>query len=282
MYKYIHEIIFIIVGAVILLINFMYVAAISPFLFPILNVIGGLLAVVPPTLIFYTRYKKSKQMEQQFLIFIKDLTESINTGMTLPMALKNVSKKNYYTLASLVNNLAAQVDWGIPFEKALTIFAKGTRSILIQRSITTIIQTYRVGGKIAETLTSIGQSLLTIENIRKERSTSVKTQVVTSYMIYFIFIMILVTLQVFLIPSLNFESTEVTGLGTVSSSQNFSSDVYAESFIIFIIIQGLFAGLVTGKLSEGTLTAGFKHSILLIVVGYTIFSLASQLNIALF
>jgi len=281
MYKYTFEFAFIVLGISILTFNFTYVAPAIPFIFPILNVLGGLLAVIPPTLLFYANFKKRKQMEQQFLIFIKDLTDSIDTGMTLPMALKNVSKKNYYFLSPGVNRLAAQVDWGIPFEKALSIFAKGTKSFLVQRSITTIIQTYRVGGKIADTLRSIGESLLTIEQIRKERTTSVRTQVITSYMIYFVFILILVTLQVFLIPSLDF-NTDVSGIGNVAGGEAFSPELYTQSFTMFILIQGLFAGLVTGKLAESSIIAGFKHSILLILIGYTLFSMASQFQIALF
>jgi len=282
MYKYTFEFAFLIIGFSILVFNFMYIAELIPLLFPILNVVGGLLAVVPPTLIFYANFKKGKQIEQQFLVFVNDLTESIDSGMTLPMALKNISKKNYYVLSNLVNKLAAQVEWGIPFEKGLEIFGKNTKSTLIQRSINTIIQTYRVGGKISDTLKSIGESLLTIENIRKERTASVRSQVITSYMIYFVFIMILVTLQVFLIPSLDFE-TDVGGIGNVNTgAEDFSQETYSDSFIIFILIQGLFAGLVTGKLAEGSIMAGAKHSILLIVIGYTLFSLASQFEFALF
>jgi hypothetical protein len=39
-FRYLHEVIFIITGAAILTVNFLYVAAAVPFLFPILNIIG--------------------------------------------------------------------------------------------------------------------------------------------------------------------------------------------------------------------------------------------------
>ena len=48
------------------------------------------------------------------------------------------------------------------------------------------------------------------------------------------------------------------------------------------MVQGFFAGLVTGKMAEGSIVAGFKHSILLITTGYTLFSFASQFQIKLF
>jgi len=278
MFKYFWELVFILVGLLILLFNNIYLASEFPFIVPILNVVGGLIAVIPPTLVFYARYKKRKEIEEQFIVFIRDLNDAINTGMTLPLALRYISKKDYLALSPYINDLAAQVDWGIPFEKSLKIFAKKNPSITIKRAINTIIETYKVGGKISDTLLAIGKSLITIDRIKKERSTSVKTQVVTSYMIYFIFIFILVVLQVFLIPSLNIKPSGVTGIAEVTVP---SSELYSTSFVNFIIIQGLFAGLVTGKMSEGSIIAGFKHCILLIAIGYSIFSISLQFQFSL-
>ena len=52
-----------------------------------------------------------------------------------------------------------------------------------------------------------------------------------------------------------------------------SPEVFSQGFVLFIIIQGFFAGLATGKMSEGTIVAGLKHSIFLIIAGYGIFSI---------
>jgi len=198
--------------------------------------------------------------------------------MTLPMALNYCSKKEYFALSPYVNDLAAQVDWGIPFEKALRVFEKKLSSVSIKRAITTIIQTYKVGGKISDTLNAIIKSLITIDKIRKERSTSVRSQLITSYMIFFVFIFILVILQTFLVPAIE---TPSGVSGVIASTSTPSRETYTSSFINFIIIQGFFAGLVTGKMAEGSVVAGFKHSILLIAIGYTIFSVAIQFQIAI-
>ncbi|MFH1978055.1 MAG: type II secretion system F family protein [Candidatus Aenigmatarchaeota archaeon] len=280
MFRYLYEALFIVVGIVILVVNNIFIVEFAEIIVPIVNMIGGLIVVVPPTLVFYATYKKNKQIEQQFLVFIRELTESINTGMTLPMALQYTAKKNYLALTPMVKNLAAQVDWGIPFERALETFAKTTNSVPIRRAISTIIQTYKMGGKISDTLAAIGKSLLTIERIRTERSTSVRAQIMTVYLIYFVFIFILITLQVFLIPSLQV-SEDLPGITANPAAVGVTDQVFVDNFIIFIIIQGFFAGIVAGKMSEGSVVTGFKHSILLIIAGYTIFTLAIQIQIPL-
>jgi flagellar protein FlaJ len=181
-----------------------------------------------------------------------------------------------------INNLAAEVDWGVPFKKALEIFGKKIQSVPIKRAVTTIIQTYKVGGRISDTLSAVGRSLVEIDKIRSERTASVHAQIITSYLIYFVFIFILVVLQTFLIPALS-PPENIAGIpGLVESTTPISQELYKNSFVNFILIQGFFAGLVTGKMAEGSIVAGFKHSVLLIVVGYTIFSFSSQFQFSLF
>ncbi len=279
-FKYVYEIIPVLVGAFILLLNYYFVQPVLPAITPMVNVVGGLIAVVPPTLFFYSRYKAGKQIEQQFVLFIEDLTQSINSGMTLPMSIRYCSKRNYFALSPYVNELAAQVDWGIPFRKALATFAKNARSKPIKRAVTTIIQTYNMGGKVSETLEAVGKSLVEIGKIKEERTASVHSQIVTSYLLYFVFIFILIILQTFLIPALSMP--EIPGVAISAPTAGRTGEAYSSGFINFIIVQGFFAGLVTGKMAEGSIIAGFKHSILLITTGYTLFSFTSQFQIKLF
>lgn len=281
MFKYISEIIFISIGIMILIINNFFISSIFAAIVPIINVIGGLIAVVPPLLVFYMRYRLNIEIEQQFILFVRDLTESINSGMTLPLALEHSLKKDYAALSPYIKKMSAQVNWGIPFKKVLGIFAKNVQSLPVKRAVRTIIQTYRVGGRIADTLNAVGKSLITIDKIRKERASSVQAQIITSYLIYFVFIFILVILQTFLIPALT--AGETTDLpGAIGGGLLPASQLYTQSFINFIIIQGFFAGLVTGKMAEGSIVAGLKHSLLLIAVGYTIFSIIIQFEIKFF
>jgi flagellar protein FlaJ len=223
---------------------------------------------------FYMRYKTRKDIEEQFVSFIMDLTDSIDSGMALPMALEHCSKRDYLSLSKHIDHLVAQVNWGIPFRKALYTFAENTRSVPVKRAVSTIIETYRVGGKISDTLNSVAKSITTINKINSERRASVYSQVVTSYMIFFIFIFIMVVIQVFILPSLSPESISDVAL---TDATPLTSEEYSQIFTAFIMIQGFFAGLATGKMAEGSISAGLKHSLILVFMGYVIFTFATQL-----
>jgi flagellar protein FlaJ len=235
-----------------------------------------MIAIIPPVLVFYTRYRENKEVEAKFTVFITDFTEAIDSGMTLPMALKYCKRKDYGVLSKHIKTIASQVDWGIPFREALKLFSAKVDSLPVRRAITTIIETYKVGGKISDTLKAVGESLLEINKIKAERSVSVQSQILTSYLIFFVFIFILVILQSFLIPALTPQSSETIGLPTMGGAvpELFPPEI----FINFIVIQGFFAGLATGKMAEGSIIAGVKHSIVLTVIGYSVFSVASHIQ----
>jgi flagellar protein FlaJ len=283
--KYYLEILSIIAGGLLIAANFLIFPFILPpeifgVIEPMINMVGAMISIVPPVLIFYTRYKTNKEIESQFTIFITDFTEAIDSGMTLPMALKYCGKKEYGVLTPHIRGITARVDWGIPFREALRMFSKKIGSITVRRAITTIIETYKVGGKISDTLKAVGESLIEINKIKAERSVSVQSQILTSYLIFFVFIFILVILQSFLIPALTPQG-DVVGIATVGGGP--MPEMFPpEIFVNFIIVQGFFAGLATGKMAEGSVMAGIKHSLVLIAIGYSIFNLAAHFQISFF
>ncbi|MEM5871805.1 MAG: hypothetical protein QW051_02955, partial [Candidatus Aenigmatarchaeota archaeon] len=134
---FVFEIIFVCLGIIVIIFNLFILSEIVPFISPVFNVIGALIAILPPFLIFYGKYKINKQIEEQFIIFITDLTEAIDSGMTLPLALKHVSKKDYGIFSNYVKEMQSKVEWGVPFEKTLLIFSEKVDSIPIKRSIST-------------------------------------------------------------------------------------------------------------------------------------------------
>jgi hypothetical protein len=62
------------------------------------------------------------------------------------------------------------------------------------------------------------------------------------------------------------------GLAPTQIPQTEIAAEYKNLFRNLILIQGLFAGLTIGKMVEGAMVGGIKHSIIMMVVGGVIFS----------
>jgi flagellar protein FlaJ len=56
-------------------------------------------------------------------------------------------------------------------------------------------------------------------------------------------------------------------------------DSYKILFLHMVLIEGLFSGLVAGKMGEGKAKAGLKHSTIMVFVGWIAFKLTIELQI---
>lgn len=256
----------------IILVNFLIFQKIEN-IFYLLNIISIFLLFIPLIISRYLEHRRIKEMEEMFHVFLRDFVQAIRSGMSLPVALKSVSENDYKSLSSYIKKLSSQLDWGIPFEKALLSFSKESKSRLIGRIISSVIESHRFGGNLSDTLESLRVTALETEKLRAERRLYMHSQMITGYIIYFVFIAVLIGLKLFLLPSLT-ESTAAEALGVETPKEELIKE-YGNIFRNIILIQGLFAGLSVGKMSEGALIAGIKHSIFMIFIGLLTFILTS-------
>jgi flagellar protein FlaJ len=221
-----------------------------------------------PALFEYKRYKENKEIEERFPDFLRDITENIKTGMTLTQAVIATKNTYYGALTPHIKKIVTKIDWSIPFDEVLREFSSRTTP-LIKKTVSTIVETYSGGGDITQILDATGKTIKEINKIRKERFSAIYSQMVTGYVIFFIFIGVLIILQKYLMPSLFVFTSPEIGMGNVENI----TKAYSDIFQWLILIEGFFSGLVVGKMAEGSLLAGLKHSFLLIVVGYGAFLL---------
>lgn len=246
------------IGVVILAVNFQFFYE-STQIFAILNMFAVIIILGIPLATKYTGYRNIKTIENMFPKYLSDISSNLSTGMTLPQAMRAVRDNDYGVLNKHVRGLEAKINWGIPFEKALNDFAEKTGSDAMQRNIQTIIETHRAGGTMDTILDSVASSLQQLEKIKKERSSSIYAQMINGYLIYIVFLGVMIGLSTLLVPA--FQTEETADLEIV----------FNEMFRALTIIQGLFAGLAIGKMAEGTLTAGIKHAMVLVIFGFSVF-----------
>ena len=214
---------------------------------------------------YYKEIKRQKGIELQFLEFVRSLVETVKSGITIPMSIMHVSKEDFGELTPYIKKLSHQVEWGIPLHKALIIFADDTGNSVIKRSISIIIEADESGGDIADVMASVAESVISVKKMKEERRASTYSQVVQGYIVFFIFIGIMLVLQLWLFPKLS-ALTMGGGLGALGMA---GSGTGAEPvnldfvFVGLILIQGFFAGIMIGKFSEGTLKQGLIHSLIL-------------------
>jgi len=229
------------------------------------------------TIVIETNREKNKN--EQFLEFARALAENVKGGTPIGQSIKNMGNKNFGPLTENITKLSNQISIGIPMSRAFNTFANDIGSLTIRRAIDLIKEAEMAGGKIDDILDSVASSIYQVEKLKKERMASISSLVVQGYIIFFIFIGIMLVMQFKIIP-LTEDVQSIGGLGGIGSGDfsntevpkttEFSTDNLSRPLFIMLLLQGLFTGLAIGKLSEGSIKAGIKHSFVMTLTAFLI------------
>jgi flagellar protein FlaJ len=238
-------------------------------------VIGiGFLSLAAPFVIAIVHETNiAAEKEDMFLEFSRNLVESVKAGTPISKSIINVRDKPYGVLSENIKKLANQISLGVPLGTALQTFSKDVKNKTISRALTLIGQAERSGGEIGGILESVTDAVSTADKLKKERKASISTLVVQGYIIFIVFIVIILVLQFQILPMIIgiVPSGTTLGIGGLGSSgAPIDEQEIANAFLYLLLIQGAFSGLTIGKLSEGNIKPGIKHSFVLMLMAFMI------------
>lgn len=250
----------------------------NPFFYLIMG-LGAIILFFPFVFSAVIENSSESEKEDMFLEFSRNLVESVKTGTPISKSIINMSSKDFGVLTPHIKKLANQISLGISLNTALKIFDKDLDNKIISRAVTLIGEAERAGGEIGKILESVTEAVSLSDRLKKERKAAISTLVTQGYIIFLVFIIIVLVMQFKIIPMLS----GISGVGSALSSAGMSSGggsavdtkEISNSFLYLLIVQGFFSGLTIGKLSEENIKAGVKHSFVLVVMSFLIYTVAN-------
>ena len=228
-----------------------------------LLVIALLVVLIPFVISFLLGQSKQREKEEKFLAFTRDLVETVKAGTPISKSIINLRSRNYGSLTPHIVKLANQLSIGITLTNAFETFAEDTKSRVVSRAVSLVSEAEKAGGKIETVLESVANSVNQIEQLRKERKASISNLVTQGYLIFIVFIVIMLVLEFKILPLV----ADLQGGEGLSVSVNaVDSNQFSMPLFVMLLVQSFFAGLVIGKVSEGSVKNGFKHSFILLAV----------------
>ena len=176
-------------------------------------IIGLSIAALPFFLDFLKENKKQKEIENMFLEFSRALVESVKSGIPIPQSIGIISKNDFGALSPYLKKLANQIEWGISIRQALTSLGKDTKNLTIQRAVAIVIQAEQSGGRMDDVLESVTKSIQSIKELKDERKSNIFSQTVEGYIVFYIFVIIMLVLQVKFLPKIQEMSASISGTG---------------------------------------------------------------------
>jgi flagellar protein FlaJ len=236
-----------------------------------IGVLAFILAIMPPSFFNLYETRRTGRLEAEFPAMMRDISLSVKSGMTLKGAVSMAAEGQYGALTPAVKKIDNMISWGVSFEEALLHFAKKYPTLLIRRTVFTLIEASRMGGQLGEILEGVATDVEETKALEKKRSSETGPYLMVCYISYFVFLAVILIMSYIFLPMMQ-EAAEVAsggalpgGLGQFAVSEE-ELALYDRLFFHALVIQGFFAGIVTGKLGEGRAVAGLKHSVFFIVV----------------
>jgi len=242
-------------------------------------VFGALFAIVPITLLHLKETQRKDNIDKNLPLFLLALSSAVQSGANLIRAIETTADRNMGPLTPELKNLRANISWGMPIEDAFENFAERTGTKMSRRVSTLLEMSLKIGGDIRANLEMIQQHVTDLQNLEKDRKTSLAPYTYTIYISFAVFLGISVILssqffsEFLVIQKMLIDSPGITDGGMFSSIINM--DIEALNSILFnmSLIEAVFGGLAAGKIGSGNYVSGMKHIIVMIVMAVAAFAL---------
>lgn len=221
------------------------------------------ITVFPSAVLDYVDYRWKRSVDNHLPDLFRGIVQAQQTGMALPKAVEEASKRRYGPLTRELKKMVAQISWGVSFEKALQSLGKRVDTALMRRSVPLVIEASRSGGRIERVFHPLGRFIERTLTFEKERQTQMRPYIAIVYIAFFVFLFTIIMLfKAFFV-----QMTELPVMWSVLLTPEEARRV----FFHMSSIQAFFGGLVAGKMGERTVSAGLKHSVILLTSGYLAF-----------
>lgn len=223
---------------------------------PVAVAISLFIATAPAAIVDSNLSKKKAGVEQGVNSFLRDLTEVRKTGLSPEKCIEGLSNREYGIFTKELRKISSEISWGMPLKKVLTDFIKRTRSWMTQVVMFLLVETVDVGGGTIAMIESLARFNNLTQEVEKEKKMSVRPYVM---MPYFAALLLVATTTMML----GF-TTGTIGVAGTTPPKDMSA--ITATFITALVFHTYLIGIVAGKISEESISAGFKHAAILVVI----------------
>jgi flagellar protein FlaJ len=219
--------------------------------------IALVVATAPAAIVHIKLANKKASMERGMTSFLRDLTEVRKTGLSPEKCIENLANRDYEAFSEELRKISSEISWGIPIKKVITEFLHRTKSWMTQIVMFLLVETIDVGGGTIPMIESLARFNNLTQEVEKEKKMTVRPYIFMPYLAAILLVATTTMMLGFTTATLNIvpggaAQRDMSGLTTI--------------FITSVIFHSYLIGIVAGKISEESVSAGFKHGALLVVI----------------
>ena len=197
--------------------------------------------------------------------FLRDLVEVRKSGLSPEKSIEALSRREYKVFSRHLRNISTKINWGYPLRQIYDEFAANVKNWIALVNIYLLIDTIEVGGGSERSVESLAEFSESTKQLEAEKRAALMPLIIVPYIGA-----ALLTGTTVMFLSFFTGSTLGISVQTIMLFKTLLTPLAIHSFTL---------GLVTGKITSGRVSAGFKHSILLSLVSLGGIWLISNMDI---
>ncbi|MFB0503652.1 MAG: type II secretion system F family protein [Candidatus Bathyarchaeia archaeon] len=215
----------------------------------------SLIAVCIPVCVLDSHYSENERgILQGVTSFLRDLVENRKTGLSPEKSIQMLSDRDYGNFSNHLMVMSTKISWGISIRRIFEEFVTKVKNWPSLVNMYLLIDTIEVGGGTEESLETLAEFAESSKALEIERRALLKPLLIVPYMgAALLTLTTVMLLQLFA----NISTMGETSISIFDLTRMLITPLVLHSFTI---------GLVAGKIVAGRTSAGFKHSVFLILI----------------
>jgi archaeal flagellar protein FlaJ len=231
--------------------------------------------VMIPFIIFYEiRAWRMRKIDEKMPDFLRDLSNLNGSGILFSNSLKLMAESKMGILTKELIKLKEDLSWGTSTTRVLIKLENSIRTATSSRVLHTLIKANESTSDLKSVLSVTAEQVKSEEEMKKERSSDMAVYVITIYVAFFVFLFIVFILAAYFFPqtvSFTSASQEVGSAGIGNGAFNVKE--YTMLMFHSTLIQAFASGLVAGKMGQGSVYMGLKHSVSMAMLAFVVFTM---------
>ena len=209
---------------------------------------------------------------------LRKLSSANDTGMTLLESFSIVADTSSGKLSEEFETIHAKVDYGTSMRAALIEFSNRYHIPRLARTIKLVTKAQEASNQITAVLSTAARASENQDDIKRERKSRARMQIVIIVMTYLTLLGVMAILQVNFLDTMaglaeqSSGSSSAGASGAASFGSGVDTDMLGMLFFHAVTLQAVISGLISGYMSEGSLLAGVKYAVVLPAFALVVFS----------
>jgi flagellar protein FlaJ len=217
----------------------------------------------------YLSQRRAEELERVLPDALRQMASTLRAGVSIDAALEDISNSNYGELSKEFTRVVNEVSRGRTLESALLALARRSNAPLYDRAFHLIVEGIERGAALANVLDSVANDAKEIGVIQRERKTT------TMQPIMFLFAVALFAAPFIIGITVGVGSIQVGAAGSAGNT-GLPPEIKTIA-MMYVMIQGFVCGLAVGVIRFGKMTKGISYSIMFLIAGLIVFTLAGTM-----